>query len=39
MISSPVFVVTSQYALLYCSRVNLGRWRPGTTCTGSFSFH
>ena len=35
----PVFVMTLQQALLYCSRVNLGRCSPGTICTGSTSFH
>ena len=35
----PVLVMTSQQSLLYCSRVNLGKCRPGTTWTGSFFFH
>ena len=35
----PVFVITSQYALLYCSKVKRGKCNPGTTWTGSFSFH
>ena len=34
----PVLVLMLQYALMYFSRVNLGRCRSGTICTGSCAF-
>ena len=34
----PVLVMMLQQSLMYFSKVNLGRWRSGTICTGSMVF-